>query len=50
MKVSIITATYNSARTLRDALESVLRQTYNDIELMGGLSGFLKKMKEYMMR
>lgn len=40
MKVSIITATYNSARTLRDALESVLRQTYNDIEyiIVDGLS------------
>ncbi len=32
MKISIITATYNSARTLRDTFESVLAQTYRDIE------------------
>lgn len=32
MKVSVITATWNSAATLRDTLESVLCQTYSDIE------------------
>ena len=32
MKISIITATYNSGATLRDTFESVLRQTYRDIE------------------
>ena len=32
MKVSIITVTYNSCQTLGDAIESVLRQTYRDIE------------------
>ncbi|MCH5175587.1 MAG: glycosyltransferase [Prevotellaceae bacterium] len=32
MKISIITATYNSGRTLRDTVESVLRQTYHNIE------------------
>ncbi len=32
MKVSIITVTYNSAKTISDAMESVLKQTYNDIE------------------
>lgn len=32
MKVSIITATYNGARTLGDAMKSVLEQTYQDIE------------------
>ena len=32
MKISIITATYNSAKTVRDTFESVLRQTYKDIE------------------
>ena len=32
MKVSIITVTFNSARTLHDTLNSVLKQTYMDIE------------------
>ncbi len=32
MKVSIITATYNRADTLKDTLESVLQQDYPDIE------------------
>ena len=32
MKISIITATYNSARTLRDTLESVRNQDYPEIE------------------
>lgn len=32
VKVSIVTVTYNSVRTLGDTLESVLRQTYADIE------------------
>lgn len=32
MKVSVITVTWNSGATLRDTLESVLRQTYLDIE------------------
>lgn len=32
MKISIITITYNSAQTLRRALESVQKQTYSDIE------------------
>lgn len=32
MTISIITATYNSAKTVRDTFESVLRQTYKDIE------------------
>lgn len=32
MKVSIITVTYNSASTVRDTIESVLAQTYSDIE------------------
>ena len=32
MKISIITITYNSEKTLRDTIESVLSQSYNDIE------------------
>ncbi len=32
MTISIITATYNSDKTLRDTLDSVLRQTYSDYE------------------
>ena len=32
MKFSIITATYNSALYLEETIESVLSQTYSDIE------------------
>ena len=32
MKISVITATYNSAATIRDTMESVLQQTYQDFE------------------
>lgn len=32
MKLSIITATYNSERTLRDTVESILNQTFQDFE------------------
>ena len=32
MKISIITVTYNSASTFRDSIESVLKQSYSDIE------------------
>lgn len=34
MKISIITVTFNSAATLRDTIESVLSQTYQDWELI----------------
>ncbi len=34
MKISIITATYNSGKTLRDTLQSVLNQNYPDYELI----------------
>ena len=33
MKITVITVTYNSARTVEDALQSVLRQSYRDYEL-----------------
>ena len=32
MKISIVTITYNAARTLQRTLDSVARQTYADIE------------------
>ncbi len=32
MRISIITATFNSERTLRNTIESVLKQTYSDYE------------------
>lgn len=32
MKISIITATYNSAKTLRDTIKSIQNQCYSDIE------------------
>lgn len=32
MKISIITASYNSAKTIEDTIKSVLSQTYRDIE------------------
>lgn len=40
MKISIITATWNSGTTLRDTMESVLSQTYQDYEhiIVDGLS------------
>ena len=32
MKISVITATFNSGKTVKDTIESVLRQTYKDVE------------------
>ena len=34
MKISIVTATFNSGATVRDTLESVLRQNYKNYELI----------------
>lgn len=34
MKISIITATFNSGATVRDTIESVLKQTHSDIEYL----------------
>lgn len=51
MKVSIITVTYNSASTLRDTIESVLHQDYQDIEYIvkdgGSTDTTLDIIKEY---
>lgn len=51
MKVSIITVSYNSGATIRDTFESVLSQTYSDIEyiVVDGASkdNTLDLIKEY---
>ena len=51
MKISVVTATFNSARTVRDTLESVLRQTYPDVELIvkdgGSTDATLDICREY---
>lgn len=51
MKISIITATFNSASTVRDTFDSVLNQTYKDIEyiVVDGLSkdNTVEIIKEY---
>lgn len=51
MKISILTATYNSAKTLRDTMESVLRQNYKGYEyiIIDGASrdATLDIVKEY---
>ncbi len=51
MKISIITATFNSASTVRDTFESVLKQSYKNIEyiVIDGLSkdNTVDLIKEY---
>lgn len=51
MKISILTATYNSDKTLRDTIESVLRQNYRDFEYIiidgGSKDRTLDIIKEY---
>lgn len=51
MKISLITSTYNSAQTLRNTFDSVLSQTYEDIEYLvidgGSTDGTLEIIKEY---
>ncbi len=51
MKISIITTTYNSASTVADTFESVLRQTYTDIDYWvidgGSTDGTLDIVKAY---
>lgn len=51
MKISIITVTYNSSKTLKDTLESVLKQTYKNYEhiIVDGLSkdNTMEIVKEY---
>ena len=54
MKISIITATFNSGGTVRDTLESVLRQDYKDYELIikdgGSKDNTLDICREYIPR
>ena len=54
MKITIITATYNSSTTLRDTIESVLSQTYLDYEhiIVDGKSkdATLDIVREYELR
>lgn len=51
MKISIITATYNSAETLRDTMESLLRQTYSNYEYIvvdgNSKDGTMDLVREY---
>lgn len=51
LKISIITAAYNSGKTLGDTIESVLRQTYGDYEHLiidgGSKDNTLEVIKEY---
>lgn len=51
MKISIITATFNSGKTLRDTLESIRQQTYQDIEAIvvdgGSKDNTLDIVREY---
>ncbi|MEI7946281.1 MAG: glycosyltransferase, partial [bacterium] len=51
MKISIITVCYNSAATLETAIESVLGQTYQDIEYIvvdgGSTDGTVEMLRRY---
>jgi len=51
MKISVITAVYNAKDTVIDAIESVLNQTYRDIELIvidgGSIDGTLELLERF---
>ena len=51
MKISVITVTFNSATTVRDTIESVLRQEYQDYEYLvidgGSKDNTIDIVKEY---
>ena len=51
IKVSIVTTSYNSVATIKDTMESVLSQTYRNIEYIvkdgGSTDGTLELVKEY---
>ena len=46
MKVSVIITSYNYEQYIKDAIESVLNQTYSDFELI--ISQGFKKCKMYI--
>lgn len=55
MKISIVTVTYNSEKTLADTIQSVIRQDYDDIEYIiidggskDGTINIVNKYKEYV--
>ena len=54
MKISIITTTFNSEKTIRDTIESIINQTYTDYEyiIIDGASDdhTIDIVKEYTMR
>ena len=54
IKVSIVTPCFNSAKTIRQTIESVLNQTYKNIEYIvvdgGSSDGTLDIIKEYLPR
>lgn len=51
MKISIIVASFNSAKTIRDTFESILSQSYRDYEVVvkdgGSTDGTVELIKEY---
>ena len=51
MKISLIKATYNSAETLRDTMQSVLNQTFKDVDYIivdgGSKDGTMDIVKEF---
>lgn len=51
MKISIITPTFNSGKTIEDTIKSVVSQTYQDIEYIivdgGSTDDTLKKLEQY---